>query len=98
MSEAELPPVKEPVDYARVLANRVSSELGGGWHVESQSEFQAVLVRPGTRVNHILHLILSILTLGLWLIVWVWIAFFKKREHHKVIQVDAFGNVSVVSR
>ena len=30
---------------------------------------QVVVSRPGT--NHILHLLLSILTAGLWLIVWI---------------------------
>lgn len=80
------------------LAAAVAREVGGGWHVESQTDTQAVLIRPGTKVNHILHLLLTIITLGVWALVWIWIAVFKKREHHKVIQVDGFGNVTVRKR
>ena len=86
------------MERREALARRVGQEVGGGWHVESQSEFQAVLVKPGTNVSHLLHLILTLLTLGLWAIVWILVAVFKSREHHKVIAVDAFGNVSVKRR
>ena len=34
--------------------------------VESRSDFEAVLVK-GRRVNHLLHGILSVLTVGVWL-------------------------------
>ena len=44
-----------------------------GWRVESESDTYTVLVR-GQRPNHILHLLLSVFTLGLWIIVWVIIA------------------------
>ena len=43
-----------------------------GWRVEHESEAQTVLVR-GHRVNHLLHVVLSVLTLGLWLIVWLFV-------------------------
>lgn len=98
MSEAvEISSVSEQ-QRREALANAVSREVGGGWHVESQADYQAVLVKHGTKVNHILHLLLTLITLGLWALVWIWVAVFKKREHHKVIAVDAFGNMSVVSR
>lgn len=87
-----------PEQRRQALANAVAREVGGGWHVESQTDTQAVLVRPGTRVNHILHLLLTLITLGAWGLVWIWIAVFKKREHHKVVTVDGFGNVTVAKR
>ena len=44
-----------------------------GWRVESESDTYTVLVH-GQHPNHILHLLLSVFTLGLWIIVWVIIA------------------------
>jgi tetratricopeptide (TPR) repeat protein len=38
--------------------------------VESQSDYQAVLV-TGRPVNHILHLLLTLFTIGLWVFVWL---------------------------
>jgi hypothetical protein len=35
--------------------------------VESQQDFQAVIVK-GKPINHALHIIVSLLTLGLWLV------------------------------
>ena len=87
-----------PDQRRAALAQTVSREIGGGWHVESQTDYQAILVRPGTKVNHILHLLLSIVTIGLWIPVWIVVAATKKREHHKVVAVDGFGNVSVTNR
>ena len=82
----------------QALAEAVGREVGGGWHVESQSDYQAILVRPGTKVNHLLHLVLTLLTLGFWLFVWVPVAILKKRDRHKVVQVDGYGNVTVTAR
>ena len=41
-----------------------------GWRVESETDYHMVMVK-GHRVNHILHLLLSILTLGVWIVVWL---------------------------
>jgi hypothetical protein len=38
-----------------------------GYRVESQQDYQAVIVR-GKPINHPLHIIVSILTAGIWLI------------------------------
>lgn len=51
----------------------VNEYVRRGWRVESRTDTQVVLVR-GHRPNHILHLILSIITLGVWLIVWILVA------------------------
>ena len=82
----------------QALANAVAREVGGGWHVESQTDYQAVLVRPATRINHVLHLLLTLITFGLWAIVWIFLAITHKRERHRVILVDGFGNVTVQNR
>lgn len=95
---AEQPAGPTDAERKQALSVAVTREVGGGWSVQSQTDFQAVLIRPATKVNHILHLILTIITLGAWGIVWILIAVFHKRELHKVVLVDAFGNVTVTRR
>jgi len=73
------------------LARRLAGFTGAGWRVESQTDFQVVLVK-GHRPNHVLHLILSIVTLGLWLIVWLIVALVSK-ERRMVLTVDEAGEV-----
>lgn len=53
----------------RVVADRIAA----GWRVESLTPSIAVLVK-GKRPNHILHLILTLLTFGLWILVWINVA------------------------
>lgn len=60
-----------------------------GWRVQTQTATQAQLVK-GHRTNHILHLILTIITLGIWAIVWICLAVFGG-EKHKLIAVDEYG-------
>jgi hypothetical protein len=77
------------------LAHAVANEVRGGFNVQSQSDYQAVMIRPGQRTNHILHLILTIITGGLWLFVWVILALTHKKERREVIHVDEFGNTNI---
>lgn len=55
------------------LSNMVAMEVARGWRVESQTDTMAVVVR-GKKPNHILHLLLTVFTLGLWLPVWLIVA------------------------
>ena len=48
----------------------ISQYVKWGWRVESRTDTQAVVVK-GRRPNHLLHLILTIVTLGVWVIVWI---------------------------
>jgi hypothetical protein len=72
-----------------ILASRVAYYVGSGYRPESQTEYQATLVR-GHRPNHVLHLILSLVTVGLWLVVWFFVAI-SSGERRKVITVDEYG-------
>lgn len=74
-----------------ILASKVAAQVRKGWTVESQTDYQATLTK-GHRPNHLLHLILTVLTLGLWAIVWIVVAL-TNRVKHKVITVDEFGHV-----
>lgn len=76
-----------------LLGRHITSMVAQGYRVESQSDFQAVMVK-GKDVNHILHLILSLVTAGLWLLVWLLLVA-TGGEKRSMITVDEFGNVRV---
>lgn len=61
--------------------------------IESRTDTMAVVVR-GHRTNHILHLILSICTLGIWIPVWVILARIGG-ERRDVYQLQSDGTVKV---
>ena len=66
--------------------------LPRGMRVESQGDYQAVLIK-GRRVNHILHLILTLVTAGLWAVVWIILVIVGGEKRH-IVRVDEFGNVT----
>lgn len=76
-----------------LLARAIQTQIAGGARVESQSDYQAVLIK-GSKPNHLLHFFIGFLTFGLWWLVWAGIAIFGG-EKRTVAQVDEFGNVSV---
>ena len=80
-----------PVEVARLVSL--------GYRVEAAPlPGQVVMVR-GRRPNHILHLLLSVVTVGLWLPVWLLVGL-GAREHRVVVseaQLVARGRVPVPS-
>lgn len=63
----------------------------GRYRVTQQTATQATLT-TGRRPSHVLHLILTIVTAGLWGLVWIGVALTNK-ERSFVVAVDAQGNV-----
>ncbi len=61
------------------LDRAVANELAAGADLETQTSTHAVLTR-GKKVNHVLHAILSVLTAGVWLIVWAILVAGNKRQ------------------
>lgn len=80
-----------PDDQQRAMDARVAHWVRWDWGVEAQTPTQVVMVK-GHRPNHVLHLILSIITLGLWLIVWL-ILSIASGEKRKTISVSADGRL-----
>ena len=68
------------------LALQVSQRVASGMRVESQSDFQAVLVK-GKPVNHILHGILTFFSMGMWGIVWL-ILFLTGGQTREIVGAD----------
>ena len=62
-----------------------------GWRVESRSDVQATLAK-GKKLNNTLHLVLTIVTVGIWGIVWfaLWIT---GGIEHRLITVDQYGGI-----
>lgn len=50
---------------------RVVKLIADGYTIQSEDEHTVVMYRPRRRPNHVLHLILTILTVGLWGLVWI---------------------------
>jgi len=47
--------------------------IAHGWRIESESSDYVFLIK-GQRVNHLLHFLVGLLTLGVWWIVWLILA------------------------
>jgi hypothetical protein len=77
-----------------LLATAVANEIRQGWRVESQSDYQAVIVK-GNRPNHLLHLLLTLFTLGLWGIVWIAIVALGG-EKRGFFRIDECGRTNIL--
>ena len=70
---------------SRYIATHYSAH---NWHLLSQSDFSYVFKK---KINHVLHLILSIITFGFWFI--VWIILYLVSKGNRIVEVDEFGIV-----
>jgi hypothetical protein len=84
---------KSGAERKALLANTLQGQVAGGARIESQGDFQAVVVK-GHRVNHLLHFLIGFITFFLWWIVWLVLAI-TGGEKRQMINVDQFGNVFV---
>jgi hypothetical protein len=76
-----------------LLSRTVGAQIATGARVQSQSDYQAVVVH-GKPINHVLHLVLSFVTVFMWTPVWVCLAIFGG-EKRSMITVDEYGNVAI---
>ena len=75
-----------------ILDRRLLEAVSHGGEITSRSDFSAV-VRYGRPVNHVLHLLLSLVTAGLWLFVWLALVLTNNRRVVYVV-VDEFGGIT----
>jgi Helix-hairpin-helix motif len=81
-----------PPDRLRaILGNAIMRQVALGWRIESQIENHAVMATGG-EVNHVAHLIASVLTCGAWVPIWV-ILGVTGGEKRLAITVDPYGVV-----
>src|SRR3954454_23325025 len=84
---------KTAEERKELLARTLTTQIATGARVESQSDFQTVIVK-GKPVNHTLHLVLTLVTLSLWAPVWIALAIFGGEKRSMVV-VDEYGNAAV---
>jgi hypothetical protein len=83
---------KSASERKELLARSVQSHVAQGWRVESAAgDFGAVLAK-GHKPNHLMHLVITLLTLGVWLVGWL-IRIGMGGEKRTMIAVDEYGNV-----
>jgi hypothetical protein len=77
----------------QILQNRLSQLLASGQgRIESATPYAATVI-TGQKVNHVLHLLISIFLCGLWLPVWL-IVSQSGGERRQVLMVDPCGNIN----
>ena len=91
MTSEPMSSMLEPAERRQILSNQLTSAVAQGYRVETQTDSMAVLVK-GKRVNHILHFLLGFPTLGMWWVVWIFLAI-TGGEKRSQLQVDAYGSV-----
>jgi hypothetical protein len=92
-SEAQASTRKTVEERKELLARTLTSQIAAGARVESQSDFQVVVIK-GKPVNHTLQLILTLVTFTLWAPVWIALAIFGGEKRGMVV-VDEYGNAAV---
>ncbi|MFC6087569.1 hypothetical protein [Sphaerisporangium aureirubrum] len=91
MSEQVRPDQISVEQRQQILAEEIRRAVAAGYRTESSTTTSVVLVK-GKRVNHLLHLVLSVLTAGVWIIVWIIVAV-AGGEKRSSLLVDEFGNI-----
>lgn len=92
MAATETAVVVSDRERRAILDRDLVAVASRGYRMESRSEFQATVVR-GKPPSHVLHLLLSLVTLGLWLIVWALVALGPGEERF-VLVVDERGHLT----
>ena len=77
----------------KALDDQIAMLVAQGGRVESQSDFQAVLIF-GHRPNHVLHAILTVFTCLLWGIIWAIITG-TGGEKRMLVRVNDWGTCTV---
>jgi hypothetical protein len=70
----------------------IQAEIVRGARVESQTDTLVVIVH-GRRVNHLLHFLIGVFTIGMWWFVWLLLAILGGEKRY-LIAVDEQDNVS----
>lgn len=80
----------------KIFDEAIAAKVAKGYRVESRDDAacRAVIVIPPEKPNHILHLLLSVFTLGLWLIIWFFTAASSRAERRFAIEVNDAGIIS----
>ena len=80
-----------------LLSKEISKYISKGYKLvdKNDSNYSAILHRDAEKTNHILHLLLTIVTCFLWLIIWGGSAASKKGAKTVNILVDDYGKIFI---
>lgn len=83
------------VERQERLSRMISTKTMQGFQVVDRNEQQAsaVLMKPAVPVNHILHLLITTLTCGLWLLVWIFLVAKQQKEERIRLTIDQYGSL-----
>lgn len=82
-----------PDERFAILQQELQRAVAAGWTVEGQWPPARAVVARTADVNHVVHAILSLLTCGLWLIVWLAVAIGSNKPVRQSVYVDEAGLV-----
>ena len=77
------------------LSRAISTRTMTGWNIvdRNDTDLSAVLIFPEKPVKHIIHLIITLCTCGIWGPVWAVLALLHKGDRRVRISIDAAGNL-----
>ena len=80
----------------KIFDEAIAAKVAKGYRVESRDDAscRAVIVIPQEKPNHILHLLLSVFTMGLWLIIWFFSIVGARGERRFAIEVNDAGQIT----
>lgn len=93
------PPLpKTPIDRETrlmILENEIARFAAYGYQVVSKNQemFFCTFVKPKEKTNHVLHLLLSVFTCFIWLLIWFFVSHSSNKGESFTISVDEYGNV-----
>ena len=77
------------------FSRAISSKTMAGWNVvdRNDKDLEAVLIFPEKPIKHVVHLLITLFTCGLWGLVWGGLALLHKGEKRVRVSIDAAGNL-----
>lgn len=83
------------VDRTMILGQTVAGYTASGWRVIGGDVYSTMLGSPPPRTNHILHLLLTVFSCGLWAPVWLLVVVFNLMQGATLrVWVDEYGRVA----
>ena len=76
-------PTKRTQGQDVIAVEELHNLIEQGWRIDSESSDYIFLVK-GQRVNHLLHFLVGLFTIGVWWMVWIFIAAYGGEERRTV--------------
>lgn len=81
--------------WSLALDDAVVDLAARGWRLEHSTTTQATVSRPVLWLPTRVHVLLLVVTLGLWGVVWAWMRSPRLRRTARLVTVDSVGAVRV---